>query len=103
MTSSSTSPNRLWTAPFIKGIFALGCLQVAAILALNWGGLPKDRAIILMATGLWLIWCLGFGVASWRLRDRVREAFEKLPGSPFLPLFWQPNRGGIHHGVGQLL
>lgn len=78
---------RSWTSPFIKGLFVLSFLQVGLVLFANLQGDSKSRAIILMASGLWLIWVLGFGMASWRLRDRARLLFEKVPGRPYLKFF----------------
>ncbi len=83
----ANSPPRSWSSSFIKGLFILSFLQVGLVLLANLQGDPKSRAIILMASGLWLIWVLGFGLASWRLRDQVKGVFDKLPGSPYFKFF----------------
>lgn len=86
MTATKTQRTN-WTSPFIKGLFVLSCLQVLLVLLANIQGDSKSRAIILMASGLWLIWVLGFGLVSWRLRDQAKLLFDQIPGNPFLKFF----------------
>lgn len=47
----------------------------------------KNRAILLMAAGLYLIWSVGGFLAMRRWREPVRALFLRTPGSPWLKFF----------------
>lgn len=47
----------------------------------------KNRAIILMASGLYLIWCVGAAWAMRRWRSQVRTWFLLVPGNTWLKFF----------------
>lgn len=53
----------------------------------NWSD-SRARAIMAMAIGLYLIWCVGAGLLIWRFRDRVRDLFHRVPGNPWLKFFF---------------
>lgn len=47
----------------------------------------KERAVILMAAGLYLIWCVGAMWAMHRWRSSIRSVFLGIPGNTWLKFF----------------
>lgn len=75
-----------WHSWLIRAVIALGGVHLPLLLLLVWSS-PKDRAVAGMGTGLYLIWCVGATALMWRNRERARELFLRLPGTPWVKFF----------------
>lgn len=63
-----------WPRRIIKGLALYSAAAVGLVsLAVLVGGAPRERAIILMALGLIVIWVVGGGLFQLRYRDRIRD------------------------------
>lgn len=77
---------RPWHSNLIRALIVWAGLPLPLVLVANWGD-SRSRAIVAMAIGLYLIWCVGATWAIWRWRDAAREGFRRLPGSPWVKFF----------------
>lgn len=68
-------PPSVWPRRIIKALAIYSAAVMALItLAIGVGSNdPKERAVLMMALGLVLIWCLAGGLLQLRFRDRIRE------------------------------
>lgn len=77
---------RPWHSWLIRLTLGLGLLPLPLILAAN-ASVPKNRAIILMGTGLFLFWCLAINLTLWHCRDTFRAWFLRWKAPLFLRFF----------------
>ncbi len=87
---------RPWHSTVIRLLIGLAGALTALILFGMAGAAAKDpslenlknRAVILMATGLYLVWCVGAMRAMHRWRSQVRTWFHRVPGNTWVKFFF---------------
>jgi hypothetical protein len=68
-------------------VYSAAAVTLIAVAVLVGSSLPRERAIILMALGLIVIWVVGFGLFTLRFRDTVRRRVAGARGDWRLKFF----------------